>query len=282
MRILIFLVIVVAAAGQAFAEELSVAGLVEADASVQMKARASGTIGRIKVQEGDRVKKGLIIAELDNKREKALIELARAKMESARAAISERKIALESGKKELERKEMMKTVIARKELEMAQDDVLQYEAGVLLRESTLEEGRAEMNLRKAELENTYLRAPFDGVVTAIHVEEGETVRALEDPVCDVFSLKKIFVKVAIPVGFIRFIEEETAVSVQVEKEIELSGKRLKGKVEYINPTVEPTSRTFGARIEILEPDRLVRPGMRANVIFELPEGALPPLVAPKY
>ncbi|MBW1895532.1 MAG: efflux RND transporter periplasmic adaptor subunit [Deltaproteobacteria bacterium] len=282
MKTLVFLLLVVVAAGQAFAEELSVAGLVEASANVQMKAKASGTIGRIKVNEGDKVKEGIIIAELENKREKAFIELARAKIKSARMAIDERKIALESSRKELERKEMMKSVIARKELEIAQDHVLQYEAGVLLKENELQEAQAELNLRKAELENTYLRAPFDGVVTAIHVEEGETVRALEDPICDVFSLEKMFVKVAIPVGFIKFIDQKTAVSVQVEKEIDLSGKRLKGKVQYINPTVEPTSRTFGARLEILEPDRLVRPGMRANVIFELPEGALPPPTALKY
>jgi RND family efflux transporter MFP subunit len=282
MRILIFLLIAVTTAGQAFAEDLSVAGLVEADASVQMRSKTSGTIGRIKVQEGDQVKEGVVMVELQNKREKALIELARAKMESARLAITERKIALESSRKELERKEMMKTVIARKELENAQDNVLQYEAALLLRENELQEAQAELNLRKAELENTYLKAPFDGVVTEIYVEEGETVRALEDPICEVFSLKKMFVKVAIPVGFIKFVETKTAVSVQVEKEIALSGKRLKGKVHYVNPTVEPTSRTVGARIEILDPDRFVRPGMRANVIFDLPEGALPPAVRPKY
>jgi cobalt-zinc-cadmium efflux system membrane fusion protein len=282
MRIVIILFIVVTFAGPVFAEELSVAGLVEADASVQMRAKASGTVGRIKVKEGDQVKEGVVMVELENKREKAFIELARAKIESARAGIAERRIALESSKKELERKEMMKTVIARKELENAQDHVLQYEAAVLLKENELHEAQAELNLRKAELENTYLRAPFDGVVTAIHVEEGETVRALEDLICDVYSLKKICVKAAIPVDFIKFVDQETPVSVQVEKEIELSGKRLKGKVQYINPTVEPTSRTFGARIEILEPDRLVRPGMRANVIFELPEGAVPPPMVPKY
>jgi RND family efflux transporter MFP subunit len=282
MRFFLCLFIVVAGAGQAFSEELSVAGLVEASANVQMKAKASGTIGRIKVREGDPVKANAVIVELDNKREKALIALSRAKVESARTAIEERKLALESTRKDLERKEMMKTVIARKELETAQDHVLQYEAAVRLRENELLEAQAELALRQAELEITYLKAPFDGVVTDVHVEEGETVRALEDPICDVFDLSKMFVKVAIPLGFIKFVDTNTVVSVEVEKEIGLTGKPVEGKVVYVNPTVEPTSRTFGARIEILAPDGLVRPGMRANVKFQLPEGALPPVAGPKY
>jgi hypothetical protein len=107
------------------------------------------------------------------------------------------------------------------------------------------------------------------------VEEGETVRALEDLICDMSSLSKMFVRVAIPVGFVKYINKKTGVSLEVEKEIGLSSKGFKGKVRYINPTVEPTSRTFSARIQILDPHRLVRPGMRANVIFQLPEGILP-------
>lgn len=275
MKVLTFLLVTVLAAGNALAEDLSVAGIVEASANVQMKAKASGTIGRIVVDEGDKITEDMVLVELENNREKGLIKLARAKIDSARAAIEERRIALERSRRELQRKEIMKDVIARKELENAQDDVLQYEAGKAVRESELKEAQAELTLREVELENTYIRAPFDGVITAMHVEEGETVRALEDRICDVFSLDQMFVKVAIPVGFIKFVDKKTEISVEVEKEIGLSSKQLKGKVRYINPTVEPTSRTFHARIQIVDPDRLVRPGMRANVIFQLPEGILP-------
>jgi len=262
-------------AGHAAAEELSMVGIVEADASVRMKAKASGTVARIMVDDGDKVTRDMVIVELQNTREKAMIELAKAKVESARAGIEERKIALQTSRKDLERKEIMKDVVARKELENAQDLCLQYEAVVQLKENELREAEAELNLREAELDNTYIRAPFDGVVTEIHVEQGETVRALEDPICDVFDTKKLFVRVAVPIGLIKFIDKKTPVSVEVEKELGLSDKRFKGTVDYINPTLEPTSRTSHARIQILDPNRLVRPGMKANVILQLPEGSLP-------
>jgi RND family efflux transporter MFP subunit len=275
MKVSVFLLMIMVLAGHAAAEELSMVGIVEADASVRMKAKASGTVARIMVDDGDKVTRDMVIVELQNTREKAMIELAKAKVESARAGIEERKIALQTSRKDLERKEIMKDVVARKELENAQDLCLQYEAVVQLKENELREAEAELNLRQAELENTYIRAPFDGVVTEIHVEQGETVRALEDPICDVFDTKKLFVRVAVPIGLIKFIDKKTPVSVEVEKELGLSDKRFKGTVDYINPTLEPTSRTSHARIQILDPNRLVRPGMKANVILQLPEGSLP-------
>jgi RND family efflux transporter MFP subunit len=279
MKVSVFLLMIMVLAGHAAAEELSLVGIVEADASVRMKAKGSGTVARIMVEQGDKVTRNMVIVELQNTREKALIELAKTKVESARAGIEERKIALQNSRKDLERKEIMKEVVARKELENAQDLCLQYEAVVQLRENELREAEAELHLREAELENTYIRAPFDGMVTEIHVEQGETVRALEDPICDVFNMKKLFVRVAVPIGLIKFIDKKTPVSVDVEKELGLSDKRLKGEVDYINPTVEQTSRTSHARIQIFDSDRMVRPGMKANVIFELPEGSLPPAIS---
>lgn len=277
MKIFAFVLVMVLTPVRAFAETFSVAGIVEAAASVEMKTKASGTIGRIAVAEGDRVKEGMMLLELENKRERALIELARAKVQSAQASIEERKIALQSGQKELQRKEIMKDVIPRKELENALDNVLQHEAAVAVRESEFQVAVAELNLREAELENTFIRAPFNGVVTEIYVEEGETVRALEDRICSVYSLDEMLVRVAIPVGFIRFVNGKTEVGLEIEKESGILDQSLKGRVRYVNPTVEPTSRTFCVRIEIVDPDRLVRPGMRANAIFRLPEGILPAL-----
>jgi RND family efflux transporter MFP subunit len=276
MRTLAFFIIFLSSVSLAAAEELSVAGIVEASADVQMQAKASGTVHRIAVKEGDYVKRGKTLVELDNDRERALIDLARAKIQSARAAVYERRLALESSQKDLKRKEIMQDVIARKELENAQDAVGQYEAGKMLRESELREAEAELVLREVDLENRFIKCPFDGVVTEIHVEEGETVRALEDPICDVFALNKMFVKVAVPVGFIKSIKEDADISVDVEGQAGLSGKRLKGIIRYINPTIEPTSRTFRVKIEIVDPHNFVRPGMRANVKFPMPEGALPP------
>src|SRR3990170_8440277 len=97
------------------AGEFSAPGLIEAWAQVTMKAKVSGSVGRLLVEEGDQVKEGSILLELDNNREKAIIQLAEARLAKAKAGLLEVKVALQNSKKDLERKEMMKEVIPRKE-----------------------------------------------------------------------------------------------------------------------------------------------------------------------
>lgn len=259
----------------ASAGEFSVSGIIKPWASVVMTAKASGTIGEILIKEGAWVSKGEMLVLLENRREKALIELAGAKIESASAALKERKVSLANSRKALERKDIMKDVIARKEFEDSRDLVLQREADVSLWESKIKEAEAELNLRNAELEDLIIRAPFQGMVTDILVEEGETVRALETSICDVFSMDKMYVQLAIPVKYICMMRNVKAVVVEVEKGMEGLGGSLPARVMYVNSTVDPTNRTFAAKILITRSKSkqisalrgLVKPGMTANVRF---------------
>ena len=153
-----------------------------------MKMKASGTLKPIPIEEGDWVKEGSILLELQNEREKAMIQLAEARVEKAKASVMEARVTLQNSKKDLERKEMMKEVIPRKDLENAQDQVLQNEANVMVKEGEVKEAEAELRLRTVELENTQIKAPFDGIVTQIPVKAGETVAALNTSICDVVQL----------------------------------------------------------------------------------------------
>ena len=258
------------------ADEFSVLGIIKPMASVVMTAKASGTVGEIVVKEGSSVSKRQALGLLENSREKALIELAGAKIESASAALEERNVSLANSRKALERKDIMKDVIARKEFEDSRDLVLQREAEVSLWESKIKEAEAELNLRKTELEDLIIRAPFSGIVTEIHVEEGETVKGLETPICDVVSMDNLYVQLAVPIEYISMMDNEnTAVAVEVEKGVEGLGFSLPAEVLYVNPTVDPTNRTFAAKILIdmfgqtaaSGARELVKPGMTANVRF---------------
>jgi len=256
--------------GISWAEEFSVPGLIEAWSRVTMKAKASGTIGSIKIEEGDEVKEGKVLLELENHREKALIRLAEARLEKTKAALMEAKVVLQNGKKDLERKEMMKEIIPKKDLENARDLVLQHEASVSGKEGEVKEGEAELHLRTVELENTLIRAPFDGVVTEIHVKAGETVAALNTSICDVVHLDRLYVQVAVPIQFLPLLRKGMKVSMRVEKDTLLFNKRFGGEIWYINPVVDPTSRRFKTKVLLHNPNHLVRPGMIGEVFFPIP------------
>jgi len=256
--------------GISWAEDFSVPGLIEAWSRVTMKVKASGTIGSIKIEEGDEVKEGKVLLELENHRERALIRLAEARLEKAKAALMEEKVVLQNTKKDLERKEMMKEIIPKKDLENARDLVLQHEASVSGKEGEVKEGEAELHLRTVELENTLIRAPFDGVVTEIYVKAGETVAALNTSICDVIHLDRLYVQVAVPIQFLPLLRKGMKVSMRVEKDTLLFNKRFEGEIWYINPVVDPTSRRFKTKVLLHNPHRLVRPGMIGEVFFPIP------------
>jgi RND family efflux transporter MFP subunit len=256
--------------GVSWAEEFSVPGLIEAWAQVTMKMKVSGTLGPIPIEEGDRVKEGDILLELQNDREKAMIQLAKARVEKAKASLLEAQVTLENSKKDLQRKEMMKDVIPKKDLENAQDLVLQNEAKVMVQEGEVKEAAAELRLRTVELESTQIKAPFDGIVTQIPVKAGETVAALNTSICDVVHLDRLYVQVAVPIQYLPLLEKGMKVSIQVEKDTILFHKKLGGEIWYINPIVDPTSRRFKVKVLLHNPHLLVRPGMIAEVFFPMP------------
>jgi membrane fusion protein (multidrug efflux system) len=255
--------------GVSRAEEFSIPGLLEAWDQVMMKAKVSGTLGPISIEEGGRVKKGSILLELENEREKAMIKLAEARLEKAKASLLEAKVALERSKKDLDRKEMMREVIPQKDYENAQDLVLQHDAAVLTRETEIRESEAELHLRQAELKNTQIIAPFDGMITQIPVRAGETVAALTTPICEVVNLNKLCVQVAVPIQYLPILDKGMRVSIQVEKDALPLDKRFEGEIWYINPIVDPTSRRFKVKILLGNPHPMVRPGMIAEVFFKI-------------
>jgi HlyD family secretion protein len=256
--------------GVSWAEEFSVPGLIEAWAQVTMKMKVSGTLGPIPIEEGDRVKEGTILLELQNDREKAMIQLAKARVEKAKASLLEAQVTLENSKKDLQRKEMMKDVIPKKDLENAQDQVLQNEAKVMVQEGEIKEAEAELRLRTVELESTQIKAPFDGIVTQIPVKAGETVAALNTSICDVVHLDRLYVQVAVPIQYLPLLEKGMKVGIHVERDTLPFNKRFEGEIWYINPIVDPTSRRFKVKVLLRNPHPLVRPGMVAEVLFPAP------------
>lgn len=273
MKVIVSIVLILftglTVSGPSYGGEISIPGLIEAWAQATMKVKVSGTIGSIHMEEGQRVKEGDLLLELQNEREKAMLQLAEAKVNKARASLLEVQVLLENSRKDLERKELMKEVISQKEYENARDKVLQSEAIFKIKEGELKEAEAELQLRIVELENTQLRAPFDGMITEIPIKKGETVAALQTSICDVVQLDKLYVQVAVPLQLLPTLEKGMKVWVKVEKEVFPSLKRLVGEISYINPMVDPTSRRFKVKVSLGNPHPWIRPGMTAEVLIPL-------------
>lgn len=251
----------------AYGDSLSFRGVVHPWAEATMKSKVHGKIRQIYVREGQGVRKGGILMEFDNDREASMVELSQARLSQARASLEEMKTILLNSRKDLQRKQEAAQVVPRKLLEDAEDLVRQHEASVSAREAEVAQAVAEVKLRQVELEDTRVRTPFDGVVTRLHVEEGEVVKALEVDICQVVALDKLYVEVSLPLDLLRKVRAQQQVTVVPDRVGGRSVKGFKGEIYYINPLLDPTSKTFKVKVRIDSPDGVLRPGMIANVAF---------------
>lgn len=119
-----------------------------------------------------------------------------------------------------------------------------------------------------------LRAPADGVVSALDVREGQQVNA-GNPVMTINGLDQVWIEAAVPQAQTAGIEAGTPVTVAVSA---LPGEIFHGTVEALLPDVDPTTRTQQTRIVLANPNHELAPGMFAEVAIATSPGAAHPLV----
>lgn len=216
--------------------------------------KVSGLIERMYVQEGDWVSKGQVLAEI----EKADYELA---LRQASASLKEAEVSYEQARRDYERyKELLESrVISQREFEGVK---VQYE----LASVRLERARAAYEEARKAFEETTVRAPFSGVVTQRLKAEGERVRSglpgQEGALLRLQDISTIRATGYLPQS------EIGRVKVGMEAEIEVDAfadRTFKGRVVLVNPMVDPQSRSFMVKVEVSNPQGLLKGGMFAKV-----------------
>ena len=154
-------------------------GYVVARTKAAVSAKVPGRLAALAVSEGSEVRKGAVIARLDNADYAAAVEQAVAQRATARATLTE----LEADRDELQR-EFVRTrdlraqnpnLVSAQDAEVAESRARQGDARVRAQESRVDAAAAGLRLAQANLENTYIRAPFDGTVLRKEAEVGEVV-----------------------------------------------------------------------------------------------------------
>jgi HlyD family secretion protein len=184
---------------------VSGSGEIKPKTYVNVSANAFGKITKLFVREGDRVKKGQLLAQLENVQSSADVAAMRATLEASRTDVTAASAAIktaaadlvraqadeEKAKLDYDRAQGLFTaeLIAKSEYDMRKNAYDTARAGVAQAEARLAQSRAQKesaagritqsqaNLRRVSdvLQKTYYYAPYDGLVTNLPVREGETV-----------------------------------------------------------------------------------------------------------
>ena len=204
----------------------------------------AGRITKINVEIGDFVKEGQILAEID------------------KAQLLQAQLQLQNQEVELQR---LKSLFEEGGLSQSDYDVIQMQYNVL--KTQVE------NL----VENTTLRSPINGVVTARNYDVGD-MYAMSMPI---FTVEQIVpVKLLVGISETDYSKVKKGDSVEVTADA-ITGKTFYGKINRIYPTVDPTTRTFTAEVKIDNSYKTLRPGMfvRATVNFGTNNNVVIPDVA---
>lgn len=152
-------------------------GKIEARTRVQVSADIMGRIVRLLVKEGDRVRRGQLMLQLDDTQYRTAHEQARAGYVSAQARLREAQTALRINEASFQRQRSLweQKLLSQAEWEQAQN--ANEGARVAAATAAEEAARAKAALEGAadNLSKCRFLAPFDGVVSALNVEQGENV-----------------------------------------------------------------------------------------------------------
>ncbi len=237
---------------------LKLTGNIQPIQMVNVVPDISGKIKKIYVEEGDFVKKGQILAELDTRSIKL-------RLQQAEAGLAVAQSNFDDASKNWERIKSLfkKGTVSPQQYEKAR---LGYEAA----EAQLKQAKAAFNLAKYQLEVSKMKAPFDGIITGKYINEQEVVNPMMPGgrgVVTVMDLSKVKITASISE------KDFTDIKVGLDAKIRVDSypdKEFFGKISKVNPTADPLSRTFMIEIQVPNEDMMLRAGMfaRINIIVK--------------
>lgn len=259
------------------AAQVTAAGTLSARGTVQVGAQVSGRVLELFADFNDPVKKGQVIAKLDESVLKAQIDQAQAAYDLAVANQKKSQVMVADAKRQLERQKTLQAqqLVAGATVEQAE---VAYDTAVaVVAASKAEVSRAAANLKQARTNLTYatIVSPVDGVVLSRAVDVGQTVAAsLQAPTLFTIAedLSRMQIDTAVAEADVGRLAEGMKATFTVDA---FPGKTFEGLVRQVRnaPTTTSGVVTYDAVIDVDNQDKTLRPGMTANVTFVLAQVA---------
>ena len=247
---------------QDLAVELALPGSVQAISQATVRAKLSAEVKRVLVREGDRVTAGQTIAEFDTAQ--------------LRAQLAERVATYESAKAQLAMTERTRKANAQlvKQNFISQNAFDTADSAFQSQLAAAAAARAQLEQTEILMADAVVRAPISGTIAKRNVQPGEKV-AFDAPLLSIVDLAQLEVQAQVPVSDVAQLRKAMPAQVEIEG---LPGRKFAGRVERINPSTEPGTRTINIYVSLPNEEALLRVGMFARVaLVTSPEAEVPAL-----
>jgi RND family efflux transporter MFP subunit len=249
-------------------------GYVVARTRASVSAKLPGRIADLRVSEGSTLKRGEIIATLENEDYEAQAAQARASVATARAELVEARAASEVTAREAARLRDMRQenaeLVSDQDLDAVEGRAAQAAARLEAADARLLAAQANQRFAQANLENTVIRAPFSGTVLRKEAEIGEVVAPsvggglTRGAVVTMADLTTLEVEVDVNEAYIARVRGAAPARITLDAYPDTS---FRGEVRQVVPTADRQRATVQVKVSIVDRDPRILPEMGARVDF---------------
>ena len=245
---------------QEISEKLLYTGLIEARKKMIINPDIGGKIAQIHVEEGDRVRKGQVLAELDTRAIRLQLEQAEAQRAVAEANFNDARNNLERWTR------------LRKENAVSEQQYEQIKLAYEAAESQLQQAQAAVNLAEYNLDVSIMEAPFAGIIAAKNAEVGDVINPMmggfgaASGVLTLMDFSVVKIEVEVSQNDIARISKGRPATLRVSA---YPDRIFEGRVTVVNLAADSLSKKFGVEVEIQNSELLLKPNTFGDVSLEV-------------
>jgi RND family efflux transporter MFP subunit len=273
---------------------LQATGYVTARRQATVSAQITGTLTEVLIEEGDHVRKGQVLARLEDSAYRANLDAAQASARAAQAQVSQLQAQLAQAQHDAARQDALvdRGLVAKQVAEQAHTQVKALVAQVAAQRKQAEAAQAQAQVAQVNYDYTVVRAPFDGVVTDKSAQVGEIISPLSagggftrTGVGTIVDMDSLEVDVDVNEAYIGRVKPRMSAEAVLDA---YPDWRIPAHVIAIVPAADRGKATVKVRVALEAKDARIVPDMGVRVSFleakpaavlQAPRGVLVPASA---
>jgi RND family efflux transporter MFP subunit len=252
---------------------LDASGYVVARRQATVASKITGRLVDLRIEEGDHVQAGQIIAKLDDTNIRAALDQSGAQWSFAKAALEETQVNLTNAQRDYDRQKSLLAghFVSQSAVDNAQTSVDALRAQLATQRRNVDVAERGVNVAQRNLDDTTVRAPFAGVVTVKAAQPGEIVSPISagggftrTGIGTIVDMESLEIQVDVNENFINRVEPDQKVTARLNA---YPDWQIPAHVIAVIPTADRSKGTVMVRIGLDQKDARILPEMGVRVSF---------------
>ncbi|MDP1989814.1 MAG: efflux RND transporter periplasmic adaptor subunit [Syntrophales bacterium] len=251
---------------------LNASGYIVAQKKAAVASKVTGRLVELLVEEGKKVKRGEVIARMENADVSAFRDQTAANLNTARATLEQMKADRDNALQEYERYKKLVAAgfVSRSDYDAMETRYRRAIEGVKAAEAAVHAGEAALKNADVGIDYTLIRAPFDAIVLTKNADVGDIVTPIgaaanaKAAVVTIADMNSLQVEVDVSETSITSIRVGQPCNIQLDA---MPNQRFRGEVYTVVPTVDRSKATVLVKVRFLDKDPRMLPDMSAKVSF---------------